>query len=155
MLGIIGGYMLADFKVLLRQELENAMFVASFVIVQITIALNNSFWRLDKSPTLLKSLLWYSAMRFLGSLGLTYIFYTIASNRARKSLFCCCCIPQSTLIITAILLIGLAQRFLEWQPFQTLSRLSYSYFMVHVITIFYRIFSVKEVYAMTNSLMVK
>lgn len=83
-MGIIGGYMLADFKVLLRQELENVILVISFVLVQVAIALNNSFWRLDKSPTLLNSLLWYSAVRLMSSLGLTYIFYTIASNRARK-----------------------------------------------------------------------
>lgn len=83
-LGIVGGYMLADFKVLLRQELETVMLVVSFVLVQITIALNNSFWRLDKSPSLFNSLLWYSGVRLLGSIGLTYIFYTVASNRARK-----------------------------------------------------------------------
>lgn len=84
MMGIIGGYMLADFKVLLRQELENVILIISFVLVQVAIALNNSFWRLDKPPTLLNSLLWYSAVRLMSSLGLTYIFYTIASNRARK-----------------------------------------------------------------------
>lgn len=82
--GIIGGYMLADFKVLLRQELENVILVVSFVLVQVAIALNNSFWRLDQPPKLLNSLLWYSVVRLLGSCGLAYIFYTIASNRASK-----------------------------------------------------------------------
>ncbi|KAJ6224273.1 hypothetical protein RDWZM_002818 [Blomia tropicalis] len=130
--GIIGGYMLADFKVLLRQELENAMVIISFVLVQVAIALNNSFWRLDKPPSLVKSLIWYSVVRSLQSLGLTYIFYTLSSNRAAS-----------------------VQRFLEWHPFQVLSRLSYSYFMVHILIVYYRIFSVKEVYAMTNSLMLQ
>lgn len=48
----------------------------------------------------------------------------------------------------------MVQRFLEWHPFQAVSRLSYSYFMVHILVVFYRIFSVREVYAMTNSMMV-
>lgn len=85
--GIIGGYILADFKLLLRQELENFILVASFVLVQICIALNNSFWRLDQPPKLLNTLIWYSGVRLLESIGLTYIIYTIASNRASK--LCC------------------------------------------------------------------
>lgn len=49
----------------------------------------------------------------------------------------------------------MVQRFLEWRPFQTVSRLAYSYFMVHILVVFYRIFSVREVFAMDNSQMVR
>lgn len=81
-LGIIGGSMLTKMNVLFRMEIEQTLLVLSAVVVQVIIAVNNSFWRLDQAPSLVKSLLWYSLGRLVISIALTYIFYMIASSRA-------------------------------------------------------------------------
>lgn len=81
LMGIMAGYLLVDFKVLLRFEIETSALVISFIFIQLTIAVNNIFWRLDKAPSLLLSLTWYTLIRFLGSIGFTSIFFLIASNR--------------------------------------------------------------------------
>ncbi|XP_046909814.2 uncharacterized protein LOC124491224 isoform X3 [Dermatophagoides farinae] len=132
LMGIMAGYLLVDFKILLRFEIETTVLVVSFILIQISIAVNNVFWRLDRPPSLILSLTWYTLIRFLGSVGFTGIFFLIASNRC--SLF---------------------NRLLDWSPLRSISRLAYSYFMVHILIVFYRIFSTKDVQSMTDSMMLQ
>ncbi|KAI7685874.1 hypothetical protein SSS_06002 [Sarcoptes scabiei] len=132
LMGIMAGYLLVEFKVLLRFEIETTVLVVSFLLIQLTIAVNNIFWRLDKPPSLFLTLTWHTLIRFLGSMGFTSIFFLIASNRC--SLF---------------------NRFLECLPLRIVSRLAYSYFMVHILVVFYRIFSTKEVHSMSDSQMLQ
>lgn len=84
LMGIMAGYLLVDFKILLRFEIETTVLVVSFILIQISIAVNNVFWRLDRPPSLILSLTWYTLIRFLGSVGFTGIFFLIASNRCSK-----------------------------------------------------------------------
>ncbi|KPM07480.1 hypothetical protein QR98_0059740 [Sarcoptes scabiei] len=84
LMGIMAGYLLVEFKVLLRFEIETTVLVVSFLLIQLTIAVNNIFWRLDKPPSLFLTLTWHTLIRFLGSMGFTSIFFLIASNRCSK-----------------------------------------------------------------------
>jgi hypothetical protein len=49
---------------------------------------------------------------------------------------------------------GFLNRCLSWYGFQPLARLSFGIFLLHTLVIFYRIFTVRDIYVMTDSLMV-
>ena len=49
---------------------------------------------------------------------------------------------------------GFLNRFLSWHGFRPIARLSFHIYLIHYLVVFYRIFTVKEVYAMSDKLMV-
>jgi peptidoglycan/LPS O-acetylase OafA/YrhL len=164
--GIAFGYLFRK-KILFTKIQEILFWILSTLMMTGVLLWHNTFFRLDKSAPLLSVLLWHSIGKLLFCLGFAWILYACCIGRGGLYLFFAFkkkLVSKNSIknffsqIINNFFRIffrkGFLNRFLSWHGFQPLARLSFGIYLLHSLVVFHRIYTIKEVYVMTDSLMV-
>ncbi|XP_054161210.1 nose resistant to fluoxetine protein 6-like [Oppia nitens] len=130
--GVTGGYLIRRDWSGLRIEYEVVGWLSSLSAICIVYMWSNTFWKVQRSAPLYSVLLWFTVGKFSFALAVTWILFCLCTGRAKT-----------------------LDYLLSWPNFQPLSRLTFSFFMIHFMIIIRRVFTVKETITMTDGLMME
>ena len=156
-IGILAGYGIKNkskfsFAGLTEEQLYRALTVLSLNVIPIMFVWNNSLNLYNDSPSELNAVLFFGLGKFLWSASLGWIWFVCCTGRAgNRSKISLLFIPNP---FVHIFFTEKLNKILSIAFIQPISKLSYIMYLVHLPVIFYRIYSVRQTYTMTDWLTV-